>query len=382
MPKKSTESFIESIQPPKSSLDESVDKLKRKYGSQIVTPASQISQLETVSTGNLFIDQIFGTPGTGGIPCGRITEIYGSESSGKTSLALQTIAQVQSNDGVAAFIDAEHTFNPKLALSLGVNLDQLLISRPESAEEALDAIIQLVRSKSIDVLTLDSVAALVTEKEHEGGDSDGLSLPAFLAEKIKILVNDAKQSNSAVIFLNQERVRKEKFGRVSFDSPGGKALRHAATIRAKIEKKADIKNSSNEIIGNRAKIHIVKNKVAPAHSEIETDFIHGKGFLGENSHLFDWAVEEGIIVKKGAWHYLAKQPTLFQNSDQAILSEGTWSFLQDAMKTTTSDPNQEMIRLENGRTQSIQALEEMEGVIEGLREHFISQSIQGQTPSK
>ena len=366
MPSENTESFIEAIQPDPTELEKTINQLDGR-----VVPASQAKSVGAISTGNLSIDKIFGTTGTGGIPRGRITEVFGPESSGKTTLAFQTIAEAQKQGGKAAIIDVEGTFNPAQASTMGVDLDNLLLGTPESAEEAMEDLIKLVRSSALDLIVVDSVAALVTEDEHDGIDQLHFSLPLLLADKIKVIAADARQADTALMILNQERIRNDQStGNLGPDSTAGKALRHAATIRAQIEKGADIRVAKLGIVGNKTKIKIVKNKLQPAHTEVETDLIYSRGLRVEEPYLFDWALSQGIVTKKGAWYFLPKEPnTLFEHGDNdgETLSGGTWSFLAEKLSGKESKDNSDKtdcgddeIQLGKGRLNAIAVLKDME----------------------
>jgi recombination protein RecA len=256
-------------------------------------------KVETLSTGSLALDLALGV---GGLPKGRIIEIYGPESSGKTTFCLSVIAEAQKRGGLAAFIDVEHALDPKYARVVGVNLDDLLVSQPDSGEDALNIMETLIRSNSIDVIVLDSVAALITKAELDGqmGDMTMGSQARLMSQAMRRLTAVVSKTNCVCIFTNQIR---EKIG-VMFGSPettsGGRALKFFASIRIDIRRKDQIKLPDGKIIGNRTKIKIVKNKVAPPFTEVEFDIMYDEG-ISKTGSLLDLALEHKILEKKGAW---------------------------------------------------------------------------------
>ncbi|CAH1211234.1 Protein RecA [Paenibacillus sp. JJ-223] len=256
-------------------------------------------QVEIIPSGSLALDIALGT---GGLPKGRIVEIYGPESSGKTTVALHAIAEVQKVGGQAAFIDAEHALDPLYASKLGVNIDELLLSQPDTGEQALEIAEALVRSGAVDIIVVDSVAALVPKAEIEGemGDSHVGLQARLMSQALRKLSGAISKSKTIAIFINQLR---EKVG-VMFGNPettpGGRALKFYSTVRLDVRRVESIK-SGNDIIGNRTRIKVVKNKVAPPFKQAEVDIMYGEGISREGS-LIDIATELDIVNKSGAWY--------------------------------------------------------------------------------
>jgi recombination protein RecA len=256
-------------------------------------------KVETLSTGSLAIDLMLGV---GGLPKGRIIEIYGPESSGKTTFCLSVIAEAQRKGGLAAFIDVEHALDPKYAKVVGVNLDDLLVSQPDSGEDALNIMETLIRSNSIDVIILDSVAALTTKAELDGqmGDATVGAQARLMSQAMRRLTAVVSKTNCVCIFTNQIR---EKIG-VMFGNPettsGGRALKFFASIRLDIRRKDQLKTPDGKVIGNRTKMKVVKNKVAPPFTECEFDIMYDEG-ISANGSLLDLGLEHKVLEKKGAW---------------------------------------------------------------------------------
>jgi recombination protein RecA len=265
-----------------------------RLGSEALT-----ADVPTISTGSLSLDI---ATGIGGIPRGRVTEIYGPESSGKTTLALHTIAEAQKKGGLAAFIDAEHALDVVYANKLGVNCDELLVSQPDNGEQALEIVEILVRSGAIDVVVVDSVAALVPRAEIEGemGDSHMGLQARLMSQALRKLTGTISKTHTSLVFINQIRM---KIG-VMFGNPetttGGNALKFYASLRLDIRKLAAIKDGQ-EIIGNRTRVKVVKNKIAPPFKEAEFDIIYGEG-ISRGGDILDLGVAHDIVEKSGAWY--------------------------------------------------------------------------------
>lgn len=285
----------------KRNLDLALAQIQKDFGESAIMRLGDNAKMEVdvIPTGNLLIDRALGV---GGFARGRVVEIFGPESSGKTTLTLTAIAQAQKAGGLAAFIDVEHALDPQYAARLGVNLDDLLVSQPNSGEEALQICEALVRSNAIDVIVLDSVAALVTKQELEGdiGDSTVGAQARLMSAALRKLTSFISKARTVCIFTNQIR---EKIG-VMFGSPettpGGRALKFYASVRVDIRRIGQIKASDSSIVGNRTKIKIVKNKVAPPFTECEFDIMYNEGISSVGS-LLDLAMEYDIIQKRGSW---------------------------------------------------------------------------------
>ena len=282
-------------------LDLALQQIAKDYGDGAIMRLGDHSQtnIDVIPTGNILIDRALGV---GGVPRGRIIEIYGPESSGKTTLTLTVIAQAQRRGGLAAFIDVEHALDPKYAQRLGVNLDDLLVSQPSSGEEALRICETLVRSNALDVIVLDSVAALVTKQELEGeiGDSTVGTQARLMSAAMRKLTALIAKARTSCIFTNQIR---EKIG-VMFGNPettpGGKALKFYSSVRIDIRRIGAIKQTDGVVTGNRTRVKVVKNKVAPPFTEAEFDIMYNEGISNVGS-LIDVALEKGVLEKRGSW---------------------------------------------------------------------------------
>ncbi|RFC62370.1 recombinase RecA [Fulvimarina endophytica] len=282
-------------------LDAALSQIERAFGKGSIMKLGQNNQsieVETVSTGSLGLDIALGI---GGLPKGRVIEVYGPESSGKTTLALHTIAEAQKKGGICAFVDAEHALDPIYARKLGVDLENLLVSQPDTGEQALEIVDTLVRSGAIDVLVVDSVAALTPRAEIEGEMGD--SLPGMqarlMSQALRKLTGSISRSKCMVIFINQIRM---KIG-VMFGSPetttGGNALKFYASVRLDIRRIGSIKDR-DEVTGNQTKVKVVKNKLAPPFKQVEFDIMYGEG-VSKMGELIDLGVKSGIVEKSGAW---------------------------------------------------------------------------------
>jgi len=282
-------------------LEAALAQIDRQFGKGSVMRlgSDERAPVETISTGSIALDVALGI---GGLPRGRIVEIYGPESSGKTTLTLHAIANAQKDGGIAAFIDAEHALDPEYARKLGVDIDALLVSQPDTGEQALEIADMLVRSGSIDLIVIDSVAALVPRAEIEGemGDSHVGLQARLMSQALRKLTGGLSQTNTTMIFINQLR---EKIG-VFFGSPettaGGKALKFYASVRLDIRRIETLKDGT-EAVGNRTRVKVVKNKMAPPFKQAEFDIIYGVGISREGS-LIDFGVDQGIVKKSGAWY--------------------------------------------------------------------------------
>lgn len=301
----------------KKSLEVTFAQIHKQYGkgSVMLLGDSPVEEIKAISTGSLLIDEAIGV---GGLPSGRIVEVFGPESSGKTTLALQTIAQAQKNGGICAFIDAEHALDPKYAEKLGVNIDDLIISQPDFGEQALDIAEMLIRSNAVDLIVIDSVAALVPKAELEGemGDAHVGLQARLMSQALRKLASIVHKSNTILLFINQVRqtISGLSFGPKETTS-GGKALKFYASVRLDIRKIASLKKNE-EHFGNRVAVKVVKNKVAAPFKSVEIDLLFNEG-ISKELELLDMAIARNIVKQSGSWFSFGES-RLAQGREQVL----------------------------------------------------------------
>ena len=337
-----------SLEDKSKALESALGLIERNYGSGSIMRLGDNTtvNIEAISTGSLGLDLALGI---GGLPKGRIIEVYGPESSGKTTLALQVVASAQKKEGICAFIDAEHALDPVYAKNLGVDVDKLLVSQPDAGEQALEIADTLVKSGAVDVLVVDSVAALVPKAELEGdmGDSHMGLHARLMSQALRKLTSSISRSNAMVIFINQIRM---KIG-VMFGSPetttGGNALKFYASVRLDIRRIGQIKDK-DQIVGNQTRVKVVKNKVAPPFKITEFDILYGEG-ISKEGEIIDLGVVGGIVEKSGSWYS-------FDGNRIGQGRENAKKFLIDNKEVSLEIEN--LIRKKNNPTEELESQEE------------------------
>ena len=352
----------------KKALETALHQIEKNYGKGAIMKLGSNStmDIEAIPTGSMTLDLALGI---GGIPRGRIVELYGPESSGKTTVALHCIAETQKMGGEVAFIDVEHALDPVYAAKLGVDIDNLLVSQPDSGEQALEIAEALARSGAIDCIVIDSVAAMVTKAEIDGdmGDTHVGQLARLMSQAMRKLTAVLSKSNCAAIFINQIR---EKIGVIYGNpetTPGGRALKFYASVRMDVRKGEAIKNGS-EIIGNRTRVKIVKNKVAPPFKECEFDIMYGEG-ISRTGEVLDLAVDLGVVKKGGAW-FSYNDEKLGQGRDNAkiFLKEhpDTMKEIEEKIKVRLAEEEQKQAEKKASKKKS--KLEEKAAAAAGVAE--------------